>query len=113
MRAGPSKTDKAPKLPRAPKQLQLYVREIQVAMPQYSLVFYRQDFQFFPARLAELQEQELAYHKKINEIPATVDESQAGEDASPEKLEEERKAAQEVIDNGKPVPTSSTRPAVS
>ena len=45
MRAGPSKQDKGPKLPRAPKQLQL------------------QDFQFFPPRLAELQERELAYHK--------------------------------------------------
>lgn len=35
MRAGPSKTDKAPKLPRAPKQLQLYVPCIQVAMTEY------------------------------------------------------------------------------
>ena len=81
MRAGPSKQEKAPKLPRAPKQLQL------------------QDFQFFPPRLAELQEQELAYHKKINEIPATIGEAQGPED-TPEKLEEERRAAQEIIDNG-------------
>ena len=81
MRAGPSKQDKAPKLPRAPKQLQL------------------QDFQFFPPRLAELQDRELAYHKKINEIPATVGEAQGPED-TPEKLEEERRLAQEVIDNG-------------
>ncbi|KAH9179701.1 SNF2 family N-terminal domain-containing protein [Lactarius sanguifluus] len=45
MRAGPSKTEKAPKLPRAPKQISL------------------QDFQFFPPKLAELQERELAVYK--------------------------------------------------
>ena len=45
MRAGPSKTEKPPKIPRAPKQIQM------------------QDFQFFPPRLAELQERELAAHK--------------------------------------------------
>ncbi|KAF7793575.1 hypothetical protein EIP86_004689 [Pleurotus ostreatoroseus] len=80
MRAGSSKTEKAPKLPRAPKQLQI------------------QDFQFFPPRLAELQEQELAAHKKANEIPATLREPQGPED-TPEKLEEERRLAQETIDN--------------
>ncbi|KIP04329.1 hypothetical protein PHLGIDRAFT_76114 [Phlebiopsis gigantea 11061_1 CR5-6] len=84
MRAGPSKQDKTPKLPRAPKQLQL------------------QDFQFFPPRLAELQDRELAYHKKINEIPATVGEAQGPED-TPEALEEERRLAQEVIDNAEPL----------
>ncbi|KAI0814754.1 SNF2 family DNA-dependent ATPase [Irpex lacteus] len=83
MRAGPSKIEKAPKIPRAPKQLQL------------------QDFQFFPPRLAELQERELAYHKKLNEISATTRE--AGPDDTPEKLEEERKAAQELIDNAEPL----------
>ncbi|KAI0076817.1 SNF2 family DNA-dependent ATPase [Panus rudis PR-1116 ss-1] len=84
MRPGPSKTEKAPKLPRAPKQLQL------------------QDFQFFPPKLAELQERELAAFKKANEIPATLPEPQGPED-TPEKLEEERKAAQEFIDNAEPL----------
>ncbi|KAL4252780.1 SNF2/RAD54 helicase family protein [Abortiporus biennis] len=84
MRAGPSKTEKAPKIPRAPKQLSL------------------QDFQFFPPRLAELQEKELASHKRLNEIPAILREPQGPED-TPEKLEEERKAAQEVIDNAEPL----------
>ncbi|KAF8484763.1 P-loop containing nucleoside triphosphate hydrolase protein [Russula ochroleuca] len=79
MRAGPSKTEKAPKLPRAPKQISL------------------QDFQFFPPKLAELQERELAVYKRLNEIPATVRELQ-GEDDTPEKLEAERQAAQEFID---------------
>ncbi|CAL1693811.1 unnamed protein product [Somion occarium] len=84
MRAGPSKTEKAPKMPRAPKQLQL------------------QDFQFFPPRLAELQERELAAFKNANDIPATLREP-AGPEDTPEKLEEERKAAQELIDNAEPL----------
>ncbi|OCH89738.1 SNF2 family DNA-dependent ATPase [Obba rivulosa] len=84
MRAGPSKTEKAPKIPRAPKQIQL------------------QDFQFFPPRLAELQEQELAAHKRLNDIPATLREPVGPED-TPEKLEEERRAAQEFIDNAEPL----------
>lgn len=62
-----------------------------------------------------LQERELAVHKvifflldlchlnrtvqRLNGIPATVRESQAPED-TPERLEEERVAAQEFIDNG-------------
>ncbi|KAK7686498.1 hypothetical protein QCA50_010096 [Cerrena zonata] len=84
MRAGPSKTEKAPKMPRAPKQLQL------------------QDFQFFPPRLAELQERELAAFKNANDIPATLREP-AGPEDTPEKLEEERKVAQELIDNAEPL----------
>ncbi len=59
----------------------------------------RQDFQFFPPRLAELQEQELAAHKRLNDIPAVTREP-AGPEDTPEKLEEERKEAQELIDNG-------------
>ena len=59
----------------------------------------RQDFQFFPPRLAELQEQELAAHKRMNDIPATLHEP-AGPEDTPEKLEEERRQAQEFIDNG-------------
>ncbi|KAI0066748.1 hypothetical protein BV25DRAFT_1972636 [Artomyces pyxidatus] len=84
MRAGPSKTEKAPKVPRAPKQIQL------------------QDFQFFPPRLAELQEQELAAHKRLNEIPAALREPQ-GEDDTPEKLEAERLEAQAFIDSAEPL----------
>ncbi|KAF9812523.1 hypothetical protein IEO21_06162 [Rhodonia placenta] len=84
MRAGPSKTEKAPKMPRAPKQIQM------------------QDFQFFPPRLAELQEQELAAHKRANEIPATLREP-AGPEDTPEKLEAERQAAQQSIDDAEPL----------
>ncbi|KAF9479657.1 SNF2 family DNA-dependent ATPase [Pholiota conissans] len=84
LRAGPSKMDKAPKIPRAPKQIAV------------------QDFQFFPPELAVLQERELAVHKRLNEIPAVTREP-AGPEDTPEKLEEERIAAQEFIDNAEPL----------
>ncbi|KAK7030739.1 SNF2 family N-terminal domain-containing protein [Favolaschia claudopus] len=84
MRTGPVKTEKGPKLPRAPKQISV------------------QDYQFFPAELSVLQERELAVHKRLNGIPATVRESTAPED-TPERLEEERVAAQEFIDNAEPL----------
>ncbi|KAJ7180493.1 P-loop containing nucleoside triphosphate hydrolase protein [Mycena filopes] len=84
MGKGPVKPEKGPKLPRAPKQVQV------------------QDFQFFPIELSVLQERELAVHKRLNGIPATVRESQAPED-TPERLEEERVAAQEFIDNAEPL----------
>ncbi|OAX31096.1 hypothetical protein K503DRAFT_806378 [Rhizopogon vinicolor AM-OR11-026] len=48
LRVGPSKTEKAPKLPRAPKQIEI------------------QDFQIFDPALAQLQERELAVHKTVN-----------------------------------------------
>ncbi|KZV70252.1 hypothetical protein PENSPDRAFT_743561 [Peniophora sp. CONT] len=84
MRAGPAAKEKVVKIPRAPKQ---------VAM---------QDFQFFPARLAELQEREMAAHKRLNDIIAVPREPQGDED-TPDKLEEERKAEQEFIDNAEPL----------
>ncbi|KAJ7623380.1 SNF2 family N-terminal domain-containing protein [Roridomyces roridus] len=84
MRTGPVKTEKGPKLPRAPKQVQV------------------QDFQFFPPELSVLQERELAVHKRLNGIAATARESQAPED-TPERLEEERLAAQELIDTAEPL----------
>ncbi|PPQ77798.1 hypothetical protein CVT24_005896, partial [Panaeolus cyanescens] len=81
---GQSKVEKAPKIPRAPKQIQI------------------QDFQFFPAELGELQERELAVHKRLNGIGATTREAQGPED-TPEKLEEERVAAQHFIDTAEPL----------
>ncbi|KAF9031921.1 SNF2 family N-terminal domain-containing protein [Panaeolus papilionaceus] len=81
---GTSKVDKAPKIPRAPKQIQI------------------QDFQFFPVGLGELQEREMAVHKRLNGITATTREPQGPED-TPEKLEEERIAAQEFIDTAEPL----------
>ncbi|KAF8835498.1 hypothetical protein BDN67DRAFT_1072395 [Paxillus ammoniavirescens] len=84
LRAGPSKTEKAPKAPRAPKQIQI------------------QDFQFFDPALAQLQERELAVFKRLNGIVATAREAQGPED-TPEKLEAERAAAQEFIDTAEPL----------
>ncbi|EGN93575.1 hypothetical protein SERLA73DRAFT_171912 [Serpula lacrymans var. lacrymans S7.3] len=84
LRAGPSKTEKAPKIPRAPKQIQI------------------QDFQFFDPALAQLQERELAVHKRLNGIVAVAREAQGPED-TPEKLETERQAAQEFIDTAEPL----------
>ncbi|KAG2134024.1 SNF2 family N-terminal domain-containing protein [Suillus bovinus] len=83
LRVGPAKTEKAPKLPRAPKQIQI------------------QDFQFFDPALAQLQERELAVHKRQNGITATPREP--GPDDTPEKLEAERAAAQEFIDTAEPL----------
>ncbi|KAF8551112.1 hypothetical protein OG21DRAFT_1445699 [Imleria badia] len=84
LRSGPSKTEKAPKMPRAPKQIQI------------------QDFQFFDPALAQLQERELAVFKRLNGIPATARDPQGPED-TPEKLEAERAAAQEFIDTAEPL----------
>lgn len=83
LRAGPSKTEKAPKIPRAPKQIAI------------------QDFQFFPPELAVLQERELAAFKRANNIAATLRE--AGPDDTEESLEAERAAAQSFIDNAEPL----------
>ncbi|KAH6905750.1 SNF2 family DNA-dependent ATPase [Coprinopsis sp. MPI-PUGE-AT-0042] len=83
LRAGTSKKDKEPKLPRAPKQVSIH------------------DFQFFDPRLQELQEREIAVHKRLNGITATLRESQP--DDTPKKLEEEREAAQQFIDTAEPV----------
>ncbi|KAJ2912122.1 hypothetical protein MD484_g8283, partial [Candolleomyces efflorescens] len=83
LRAGTSKVDKAPKVPRAPKQITI------------------QDFQFFDARLAELQEREIAVHKRLNGIPAMPREPQP--DDTPDKLEEERLVAQKFIDEAEPL----------
>ncbi|KAF8915438.1 SNF2 family N-terminal domain-containing protein [Mucidula mucida] len=78
LRGGPPKPDKGPKLPRAPKQTVMQVTRSS-----------DQDFQFYPPQLAALQERELAVHKRLNSITATVREA-AGDDDTPEKLEEER-----------------------
>ncbi|KAJ7801915.1 P-loop containing nucleoside triphosphate hydrolase protein [Mycena olivaceomarginata] len=67
-----------------------------------------QDFQFFPAELSVLQERELAVHRRLNGIPATLRESTAPED-TPERLEEERAAAQEFIDNAEPLTEDELR----
>ncbi|KAF5389355.1 hypothetical protein D9757_004385 [Collybiopsis confluens] len=86
LRAGPNKVEKGPKLPKAPKQVTI------------------QDFQFFPPELAALQERELAVHKRLNGIPATVRDPTAEDTAETlAELEEERKSEQEAIDTAEPL----------
>ena len=69
LRAGPSKFDKAPKIPRAPKQIAMFVFFslwlfiFKKKLMDTWLVLVRQDFQFFPPELAKLQEREMAVHK--------------------------------------------------
>ncbi|KAF8601203.1 SNF2 family DNA-dependent ATPase [Ceratobasidium sp. AG-I] len=84
MRAGPSKPDKGPKVPRAPKQ------------------FAVQDHQFFSPRFIELQERETAAWKKAQNIQVPLREP-VDETETPEMLEEERRAEQEEIENAQPL----------
>ena len=49
--------------------------------------------------------------QRANDIPATLREP-AGPEDTPEKLEEERQAAQEFIDNGRPVMILSSPPGL-
>ncbi|KAH7339161.1 SNF2 family N-terminal domain-containing protein [Rhizoctonia solani] len=84
MRAGPSKPDKGPRVPRAPKQ------------------FAVQDHQFFDPRFVELQEREAAAWKKSQGYKVPLREP-VDETETPEMLEEERRQEQEIIDNAQPL----------
>lgn len=124
LRAGPSKVDKAPKIPRAPKQIAMcvFVLSFSCHLGSDESLSISQDFQFFPDELAVLQERELATHKvhqfsslhcfihtqtnylqRLNGIPAVTREPATEED-TPEVLEQERLAAQEFIDTGMFIP---------
>ncbi|KAH8104403.1 slide-domain-containing protein [Phellopilus nigrolimitatus] len=84
MRVGPSKTEKAPRVPRAPKQINL------------------QEFQFFPERLHALQEREYNAYRKEHGVPATIRDAQ-GKNVTPEELEAERDVEQKRIDEAEPL----------
>ncbi|KIM79892.1 hypothetical protein PILCRDRAFT_89952 [Piloderma croceum F 1598] len=56
----------------------------------------------FDPALAQLQERELAVHKRLNEITAPLREPLGPED-TPEKLDAECQAAQDFIDNAEPL----------
>ncbi|KZW00246.1 hypothetical protein EXIGLDRAFT_639641 [Exidia glandulosa HHB12029] len=79
MRGGSSKAEKVPRAMRLPKQVQV------------------SDFQFCSPRFDELQTKEMLWAKKQNEFKAPLRES--GEGDTPEKLEAERQAEQDKIDN--------------
>ena len=74
--------DPKPKVPRAPKQIQIH------------------DYQFFPARLEELQNKETAYFRRENGIKAPLADG-------PEETEEDRKMDQQLeqqeIDDAEPL----------
>jgi len=65
--------------------------------PTLTQTSYSQDIQFFPPELVELQEREMAVHKRLNGISAVARDPQGPED-TPEKLEEERLILQDFID---------------
>ncbi len=81
MRVGPKPTQ--PKAPRAPKQINI------------------NDFQFYPPRLAELQERETAAYQRSIGYRVPTKEPTDGQTA--EEAEQERKREQELIDTAEPL----------
>lgn len=77
-----SKAEQKPKAPRAPKQVPVH------------------DYQFYPARLRELQDRETAYYRK--EVGYKVPLAD-GEEDTLEEREAERTRLQEEIDNATPL----------
>ena len=74
--------NKQPRIPRAPKQIVIH------------------DYQFFPDRLAELQDKETAWYRKENNLKAPLPE---GSDEDLEVREADQQLAQQEIDNAEPL----------
>ncbi|KAF2036444.1 hypothetical protein EK21DRAFT_51773 [Setomelanomma holmii] len=74
--------NKQPRIPRAPKQILIH------------------DYQFFPERLAELQDKETAWYRKENDLKAPLPE---GADEDLEAREADQELAQKEIDNAEPL----------
>jgi SWI/SNF-related matrix-associated actin-dependent regulator of chromatin subfamily A member 5 len=74
--------NKQPRIPRAPKQIIIH------------------DYQFFPERLAELQDKETAWYRKENDLKAPLPE---GPDEDLEAREADQELAQKEIDNAEPL----------
>ncbi|KAH8730803.1 SNF2 family N-terminal domain-containing protein [Phaeosphaeriaceae sp. PMI808] len=74
--------NKQPRIPRAPKQIVIH------------------DYQFFPDRLAELQDKETAWYRKENNLKAPLPE---GPDEDLEAREADQELAQKEIDNAEPL----------
>jgi SWI/SNF-related matrix-associated actin-dependent regulator of chromatin subfamily A member 5 len=74
--------NKQPRIPRAPKQIVIH------------------DYQFFPDRLAELQDKETAWHRKENNLKAPLPE---GTDEDLESREADQQLAQQEIDDAEPL----------
>lgn len=73
---------KHPRIPRAPKQVVIH------------------DYQFFPDKLAELQDKETAWYRKENNIKAPLPE---GPEEELETREADQQLAQQEIDNAEPL----------
>jgi SWI/SNF-related matrix-associated actin-dependent regulator of chromatin subfamily A member 5 len=73
---------KGPRIPRAPKQVVIH------------------DYQFFPAKLGELQEKETAWFRKENNIKAPLAD---GPDEELEVREADQQLQQQEIDNAEPL----------
>ena len=73
---------KHPRVPRAPKQILIH------------------DYQFFPDRLAELQDKETAWYRKENNLKAPLPE---GSEEDLEAREADQDLAQKEIDNAEPL----------
>lgn len=82
LQTGGRTADTKPKVPRAPKQIPIH------------------DYQFFPAKLAELQDQETAYWRKEHDIKAPLAE---GDDSMLEDNIAAQELAQQEIDNAEPL----------
>jgi SWI/SNF-related matrix-associated actin-dependent regulator of chromatin subfamily A member 5 len=74
LRAGPSKVEKAPKIPRAPKQIAMY------AITSVLIVFFPKPLaakiSIFPHELAELRVRDTAVYKRLKGICAVAREDQ-------------------------------------
>jgi SWI/SNF-related matrix-associated actin-dependent regulator of chromatin subfamily A member 5 len=73
---------KQPRIPRAPKQVVIH------------------DYQFFPEKLAELQDKETAWYRKENNLKAPLPD---GADEDLEAREADQELAQKEIDNAEPL----------
>lgn len=74
--------NKQPRIPRAPKQIVIH------------------DYQFFPDRLAELQDKETAWYRKENDLKAPLPD---GPEEDLEAREADQELAQKEIDNAEPL----------
>lgn len=97
LRAGPSKVEKALKIPSAPKQIAMY------AVTSVLIVFFPKplaaSISIFPPELTELRVRETTVYKRLKGICAVAREPQ-GPEATPEQLEEEQLIAHELVDTG-------------
>jgi len=73
---------KQPRIPRAPKQVVIH------------------DYQFFPEKLAEIQDKETAWYRKENSLKAPLPD---GPDEDLETREADQQLAQQEIDNAEPL----------